>query len=107
MNDLVLKNSEGQLVTTSLLVAQKFGKRHADVLRAIHDLETQISEVSKDECKRIFALTSQLVEQPNGGFRILNSLFERAMENKRKRMNSNPYLSPASTVERLLSRKRA
>jgi Rha family phage regulatory protein len=67
--DLVFKNSEGQPVTNSLLVAQKFGKRHADVLRIIRDLDTQIAEVSKNECKRSFAFTSQLIEQPNGGWR--------------------------------------
>ncbi|MDR1112926.1 MAG: Rha family transcriptional regulator [Bacteroidales bacterium] len=68
-DNLVYRDSKGQSVTSSLLVAKKFGKRHADVLRDIHNLEEKITEVSKNECKRNFALTSQLVEQPNGGFR--------------------------------------
>lgn len=64
-SDLVFKNNEGQPVTSSLLVAQKFGKQHKHVLRAIRDLEANISEVTENECKPNFGLTSQLVEQPN------------------------------------------
>jgi Rha family phage regulatory protein len=68
-SDLVFKNESGQPVTSSLLVAQKFGKRHADVLRAIRDIGANISEVAENECERIFAFTSHLVEQPHGGWR--------------------------------------
>lgn len=39
MNELVFKSEKGNVVTTSLLVAEKFGKRHSDVLRAIRELE--------------------------------------------------------------------
>jgi Rha family phage regulatory protein len=69
MKELVFKNEEGLPVTSSLLVAQKFGKRHGDVLRVIRDLEADVAEISGNECKRNFAFTSQMVEQPNGGWR--------------------------------------
>jgi Rha family phage regulatory protein len=68
MNDM--KNlviiQDGQPVTSSLLVAQKFGKEHKSVMRAI---EAVIEQTPENECKRNFALTSQDVEMPNGGFR--------------------------------------
>jgi phage regulator Rha-like protein len=35
--DSLIKNQNGQAVTTSLLVAEKLGKRHADVIKAIWD----------------------------------------------------------------------
>ena len=56
----------GEVWTTSLLVADKFGKRHADVLRAVEKLEC-----SPDFSERNFALTSAEVAQPNGGFRAV------------------------------------
>lgn len=67
--ELVFKNGEGQPATNSLLVAQKFGKRHGSVLRAIHGIEADMSEVSENECRRIFEVASRLIEQPNGGWR--------------------------------------
>lgn len=39
MNELVFKGQNGNLVTSSFLVAEKFSKRHADVLRALDNLE--------------------------------------------------------------------
>lgn len=38
MDSLVFKGNNGQVVTNSLLVAEKFGKRHADVIRSIENL---------------------------------------------------------------------
>lgn len=38
MNELVLRNEKGQIVTTSLLVSSKFHKRHDNVLRDIDKL---------------------------------------------------------------------
>jgi phage regulator Rha-like protein len=61
MNELVFKSEKGTPVTTSLLVAQKFGKRHADVIRAIEDVARQTPE---NECKRNFALMSEINELP-------------------------------------------
>lgn len=50
MIGLVFKSKEGQLVTSSKLIATKFNKRHADVLRAIQNLEC-----SNDFVQRNFA----------------------------------------------------
>lgn len=38
MNELVFKGQNGQVLTNSLLVAEKFGKRHADVIRSIDNI---------------------------------------------------------------------
>jgi len=38
MNDLV-KNNNGELMTTSKIIADVFGKAHRDVIRAIEKLE--------------------------------------------------------------------
>ena len=56
MKDLVFKSKNAKPVTNSLLVAQKFGKTHAHVLRAIDDL---ILKLSENQCKANFALTHQ------------------------------------------------
>jgi phage regulator Rha-like protein len=50
MEELVFKSEKGNPVTTSLLVARTFGKRHADVLRAIDNLDC-----SRDFFERNFA----------------------------------------------------
>lgn len=68
-DNLVFKNEAGQPVTSSLLVAKMFGKQHKHVLRDIRSLGADIAEIAGNECKPNFGLTSQLVEQPNGGWR--------------------------------------
>jgi Rha family phage regulatory protein len=55
---------DGAKWTTSLLVAEKFGKRHADVIRAIENLEC-----SDEFGQRNFAFSSRTVAMPNGGER--------------------------------------
>lgn len=52
----------GQIKTTSLKVAEHFGKQHRDVLRAIENLEC-----SEEFNQRNFAQASYEVDQPNGG----------------------------------------
>jgi anti-repressor protein len=54
MEQLVFKSEKGTPVTNSLLVAQKFGKRHADVIRAI---EGVISQTPETQSQRNFALS--------------------------------------------------
>ena len=56
---------DGRPTTTSLDVAQHFGKRHDHVLRDIQNLRAQIPE----ECLPNFGETSIEVMQPNGGTR--------------------------------------
>ena len=45
MENLVFKSNDGQPVTNSLLVAEKFEKRHSDVLEAIRNLTAENSAV--------------------------------------------------------------
>lgn len=56
--------TNGHATTTSLRIAEHFGKRHANVLRAISAIEC-----SDDFRKLNFELTSQPVRMPNGGVR--------------------------------------
>jgi anti-repressor protein len=64
MDELVFKSEKGTPVTNSLLVAQKFGKTHAHVLRAIDDL---ILKLPENQRKANFALTYQDIQMPVGG----------------------------------------
>jgi Rha family phage regulatory protein len=68
MNDLLpveaVQVKDGKLVTTSLVVAEVFGKRHADVLRDIEALEC--SEYFRE---RNFALAFRDVPGPKNSTR--------------------------------------
>lgn len=66
MNDLseFVTLSDTTLTTDSRRVAKHFGKRHADVLRAIQDLDC-----SDDYRERNFALTMADVSGPKGAIR--------------------------------------
>lgn len=67
MNELIrsaVAVKDGKVVTTSLKIAEVFGKQHKNVLKAIRDMECP-----DDFCRRNFELTSILVPQPNGGTR--------------------------------------
>jgi len=55
-----------KIVTSSLQVAEKFKKRHSDVIRSIEGIASQLP---KNQCERIFTLTYNQVKQPNGGIR--------------------------------------
>lgn len=46
MKELVFKGESNQVLTNSLLVAEKFGKEHSDVLRAIDSL---VSKMPKNQ----------------------------------------------------------
>lgn len=59
-----IKIIDGHATTTSLRIAESFGKRHADVLRAIDRLEC-----SEDFRQRNFAFMSKPVEIGNGAVR--------------------------------------
>ena len=50
---------------TSLEIAELTGKQHKDVLKAIRNMEPAWAKV----CGRNFALTSRIIDQPNGGTR--------------------------------------
>jgi anti-repressor protein len=57
MEELVFKSEKGTPVTSSLLVAQKFGKSHKDVLRAIDNV---IAQTPENQSKRNFALSEYI-----------------------------------------------
>lgn len=56
----------GQVTTTSLAIAEHFGKIHKNVLR---DIQNIIRDAPREFCELNFELTSTAVSQPNGGFR--------------------------------------
>lgn len=62
MDELVIQSGCGQDVTTSLIVAQVFGKRHSDILRDVRNLNC-----SSDFRQRNFALMVEMKELPQGG----------------------------------------
>lgn len=66
MNELVFKGQNGQVLTNSLLVAEKFGKEHSDVLKAI---DTLVCKMAENQCEGYFADSSIEIPQPNGGVR--------------------------------------
>lgn len=58
MNDIVFQGSEGQPLTNSVLVADKFEKRHCNVIRSIENLLTADSKMSS-----LFVSASYIDEQ--------------------------------------------
>lgn len=64
MNQLVIQNNKGNDVTTSLIVAEVFGKNHADVLRDIRNLHC-----SDEFHQRNFAEMFFTKNLPNNGHR--------------------------------------
>lgn len=60
----VIQDNNAQTMT-SLQIAEITGKQHKSVMRAIRNMESAWENI----CGRKFALTSQKVEMPNGGFR--------------------------------------
>ncbi len=61
-----------KLTTTSLIIAEKFDKRHADVLRAIDSVLTQVSDIFG---KRNFALT-EYVQKNNLGIPVSYRMYQ-------------------------------
>jgi phage regulator Rha-like protein len=55
MNELVFRSEKGNPVTNSLLVAEKFGKRHSDILISIEGL---INQTPKYQAECNFALST-------------------------------------------------
>ena len=66
MGNLVFRGADNRALTNSLLVAEKFGKEHGDVLKAIDAVFTKVPE---NQCKGYFSDTSIEIPQPNGGIR--------------------------------------
>lgn len=67
--DLVFKGENGQVLTNSLLVAEKFEKNHRDVMRAISDLfvsAQNCAETDNQQLSVMFALSEYEVPLNNG-----------------------------------------
>ena len=58
MTDLVFKGQNGQVLTNSLLVAEKFGKRHADVIRSIDNILNTEDESLNAKMRLAFVSTT-------------------------------------------------
>lgn len=58
MNDIVFQGSGGQPLTNSVLVAEKFGKKHCNVIRSIENLLVANSKMSS-----LFVSTTYIDEQ--------------------------------------------
>lgn len=66
MNNLVTLNRDNLPVTTSLIVAEVFGKRHDNVMR---DIRALAAEAATGGCPLSFEGASRRVPGPNGGER--------------------------------------
>lgn len=61
MNDLVFKGENNQALTSSLLVAEKFGKEHKHVLDAIRELIQGVPKIRLTPCLlKLFMLTNKI-----------------------------------------------
>ena len=60
MNELVFKGQNDQVLTNSLLVAEKFGKRHADVIRSIDNILNTEDESLNAKMSLAFVLSSYI-----------------------------------------------
>lgn len=58
MTDLVFKGQNDQVLTNSLLVAEKFGKRHADVIRSIDNILNTENELLNAKMRLAFVSTT-------------------------------------------------
>lgn len=58
MTDLVFKGQDDQVLTNSLLVAEKFGKRHADVIRSIDNILNTEDELLNAKMRLAFVSTT-------------------------------------------------
>lgn len=58
MADLVFKGQNDQVLTNSLLVAEKFGKRHADVIRSIDNILNTEDELLNAKMRLAFVSTT-------------------------------------------------
>lgn len=70
MRDLVFQGKNNQVLTSSLLVAEKFGKRHAEVLDAVRELMAKTEKstfVENQKLNKMFALIEQEIPMPVGG----------------------------------------
>lgn len=66
-NELVFKGQNDQVLTNSILVAEKFGKEPNDVVRAIDNLLQNADNECDAKVRDMFVEYTEDVPQPNGG----------------------------------------
>ena len=75
MTDIVFRNDSGVAVTTSMMVAETFGKAHLHVVRDIDELMNKLKDIDNqcypdlDSCNTLFETHETQVPMPNGGIR--------------------------------------
>lgn len=74
MTELVFQGQNNQALTNSLLVAEKFGKNHSDVVRAVDNLLEKANSSdfqcdAKMDVHKMFYSYAEDVPQPNGGLK--------------------------------------
>lgn len=77
MNELVFREKEGQPLTNSLLVADKFGKEHKNVIQAIENIFVSAensAETYFQEVKSMFVLSDYEYCLNNGTGAVGSSL---------------------------------
>lgn len=71
MQEIVFRSNDNQALTTSAIVAEKFGKEHHNVLKAINNLLSTTSEktlfVDNQQLAKMFVLTEVEQTMPAGG----------------------------------------
>ena len=71
MQEIVFRSNDNQALITSVIVAEKFGKEHHNVLKAINNLLSTTSEktlfVDNQQLAKMFALTEVEQPMPAGG----------------------------------------
>lgn len=106
MNELttgIVFQEEGQAMTTSIIVAQSFGKQHVHVIRSIKDLQTSIQNWSdlfqESSYKDSYGRDQLMYLMNRDGFTLLAMGFtgERALEFKMK------FLQAFSAMEKMLT----
>lgn len=67
MNELVFKGHDDQVLTTSLKIAEVFGKEPSDVVRAIDNLLQNTDNKCDAKLRDMFVEYTEDIPQPNGG----------------------------------------
>ena len=71
MQEIVFRSNDNQALTTSVIVAEKFGKEHKHVLEAIRNILSTTAQksafVDNQQLAKMFALTEVEIPMPVGG----------------------------------------
>lgn len=113
MNELVFKGQNGQVLTNSLLVAEKFCKEPNDVVRSIDNLLQNADNECDAKVRDMFVEYTEDVPQPNGGVKsarrfIMNrdgfTLLAMGFTGKKALKFKLEYIEAFNTMEEALKR---